>query len=249
MNAQDLPQHRLRALRIATRFDMARAAVVAIATIAGRNVEVVIVPRARAEAEPAAVMILRRLIEREHNDFAVRISDIGIARDVETGDMADAVTKRAAGCGVVDVKAAVGRVVRIKGEPEQTLLVAARLDPGVNVEKRCRIHRARGEINDENLTRLLDDENPAYVARRRGYVKRERESRGDSFGRDADCRLSVRRGERECRQRNGRRGRESPRNNRFRFRAHSPFYPSKHENVNPAIVSSFRERRPSGNES
>src|SRR5678816_512180 len=98
--------------------------------------------------------------------------------------MADAVPERSAGRGVVDVKAAVGRIVRIKGESEQTLLVAARLDPGVNVEKRCRIHRARREINDENLTRLLDDENPAGVARGRGHVEREGESRGDSFGRN-----------------------------------------------------------------
>jgi hypothetical protein len=60
----------------------------------------------------------------------------------------------------------------------------------VNVEKRCRIHRARREIYDKNLTRLLDDENPAGVAQGRGYVERKRESRGDSFGRDADCSLN-----------------------------------------------------------
>jgi hypothetical protein len=189
-------------------------------------------------------MIHRRLIEREHDDFAVRISDIGIAGDVETRDMAHAVPKRPAGSGVIDVKAAVGCIVRIKGKSKQTLLVAARLDPGVNVEKRCRIHRPRGEINDENLARLLDDENPAGVGRGRGHVEREGESRGDSLGGDADGSLSVRWGERECHQCNGRRGRESPQHNRFRFRAHSPFYPPKHENVNPAIVSGFRKRRP-----
>ena len=173
MNAQDLPQHRLRALRIATRLDVAWTTVVTVAAVAGRDIEIVVVARPRAKPEPATVMIRRRLIEREHDHFAVGIGDLGIGRDVETRDMGDAVSERPAGRGIVDVKPAVARVIRIEGKAEQSLLIAARLDPGMNVEEGRRIDCARREINDENLTRLLDDENPIRVARGRGQVERE----------------------------------------------------------------------------
>jgi hypothetical protein len=100
---------------------MTRPFVVEMAAVAGVGIKVA---RARAKAEPAAVMIVLRLIETEQRPFTRGIGDVEIPRrDRQLCDVAHPIAESSAGRGVVDVESAVGRIVRIERHAEQSLFV------------------------------------------------------------------------------------------------------------------------------
>jgi hypothetical protein len=87
VDAQQLAEQSRRILRVATRFDVARARVIGAAAIASGDVKVALITRSRAETDPAAIVIGLRLIERQQRRFAVRIRYVGIGGDGKFGNM------------------------------------------------------------------------------------------------------------------------------------------------------------------
>src|SRR5437660_1291806 len=85
--------------------------------------------------------------------------------------MRDAGAKRSARCGVVDVKFAVGRVVRIEREPEQPLFAAPN-DSARDIEIRRRVYDAGRQVDNFDLPRLLHNEKTTTVSRRLRCEKR-----------------------------------------------------------------------------
>lgn len=148
------------------------ALVVAVTAIARRDVKIVIVIRARTKSNPPAVMIGLRLIICQHGlDIGWRcVGDVRISRHLVLTDLADAGVKHAPGRGALHIKLSVGRVIRIKGEPEQTLLTAALKVR--NRQKRRRVQQSRVQIQNANLSTLLNNEQTIEVTRRRGNKNR-----------------------------------------------------------------------------
>src|SRR4029077_8245682 len=102
MNAQHLAKQRCRVLGIAARFDVARSLVIGVSAVAARDIEIALVADSRAEADPATVMIVLRLVEGEQGAFARAVSDVGIGRDAEECDVTDPLPKRAARPDVIN---------------------------------------------------------------------------------------------------------------------------------------------------
>jgi hypothetical protein len=69
MDPQHLAKQRRVVLRVATGLDVASALVVARAAVAGSDVKIVIVARARTKSDPAAIVIRLWMIERQQNFF------------------------------------------------------------------------------------------------------------------------------------------------------------------------------------
>jgi hypothetical protein len=72
-------------------------------------------------------------------------------------------------------------------------LLAGERDDIREIEKWRRFHRTRGEVDDANLAALLDDEEPAGVAGRRGHEDRRIKSADHSDCIEGRQRLSVER--------------------------------------------------------
>src|SRR5207302_11388477 len=109
--------------------------------------------------------------------FTRGIGDVGVARNGELCGVAHTGAEQSARRAVIDVEAAVRGVVRIEGQAEQTFF-AAKIDLARDIEIRRRVHGARWEIDDFDLSRLLHNKEPAGVARRRG----DEDGRGKSPG-------------------------------------------------------------------
>ena len=167
MDAQHFPEQGGEILRVAARLDVTGASVVGRAAVTARDIEIVIVARAWAEADPAAVVIGLRLVKGEDGSFARCIGDIRIGRDVEARDVSHALAPKAAGRDVVNVKAAVGRVVPIEGQPKKALLADERDNAG-EIEKRRLFHRACGQVDDADLAALLDHKDTGRIPGRSG---------------------------------------------------------------------------------
>jgi hypothetical protein len=112
--------------------------------------------------EPAVVVGLGVV----HPDDEARAVGVGAA---VTGAVVLPDALGAAVLGVVDVEEPRLRVVRSEGHREQALL-AARRDLRADVEERLR--QLLAALDDLDPPGLLDDEDPALVARRRRHVER-----------------------------------------------------------------------------
>ena len=102
-----LPSKRRGVLRVAARLDVARSLIVGVSAIPGRDIKIALVADARAEADPAAIMIGLRLIEGEQGPLACASAMSGIGRNAEERDVTHPLTKRAAGCDVINIEATV----------------------------------------------------------------------------------------------------------------------------------------------
>ena len=127
----------------------------------------------RPEEDRRTVVVAVRLVDGEDHLLTGRIGTIRIVLGrAETGQHA---SFRFAG-RVVDVELRVVRVVGVKGQREQTLLVVAAVfvvvDPFVDVEKHFRSTGIRSVTQRENASRLLDDEQALGLARRIGQEDR-----------------------------------------------------------------------------
>ena len=100
-------------------------------------------------------MIGLGVIERQQDSFTVRIGDVRIGRDGELRDVRHAIAKSAAGDGEIEIKLSICRVAWIERHAEQTLL-ASGLQTSEG-EKRSRVERAGGEIQNSNYPVLLHD--------------------------------------------------------------------------------------------
>ena len=130
-------------------------------------------------------MIVLWLIGRNHRHFARWIGDVGIGGNRKAREIGDAEAKKSAPVGRVgDVEMAVDRVIGIESHPENSGALALP-DFESNIEKRRRIHRSRGQVDDLDLSPLLGDKNSASVPGRRTDVKRNREPGGDPSRLDA----------------------------------------------------------------
>ena len=105
-----------------------------------------IVVRPRTESDPATVVIVFRMIERDEQFFvsgsyrreARGVGHVGVAsRNLKLRNVGGSVAERAAGDNEVEIKFAVRRVARIEGEAEQTLL-------GNSGQMRGDIEKSRG---------------------------------------------------------------------------------------------------------
>ena len=138
-----LPSSVVRVLGVAARFDVARSLVVGVSAVAGRDVEIALVAGARAEADPAAVVIGLRLIKSEQGPSRSRDQRYPDRRRRERARCDVTPWPNAPpGRDVVDIEAAVRRVVRIKSQAEQSFL-AGRARPRREIEKRRWLSRSR----------------------------------------------------------------------------------------------------------
>jgi len=106
---------------------------------------------------------------------------------------------------VADVEMAVDRVVGIESHAKNPTALSIWGDQGGDIEKRCRIHRSRGKVDDLDQPMLLRHKNPAGIPGRRTDVERHVETCGHSHrfdGRVAGGRASMR-GWRRCAQSSG----------------------------------------------
>ena len=149
--------------------------VAAAAAVAQADVQVAV----GAELHLPAVVVGVGLVDEQHLLRAGRVSQVRIAcADAVAGD--DGV---AAVVGVVDVEIAVGGVVRMEGQAQQSLLIAAAAHQRVDVQKRRGQQRvdAVGDGDYPNVAGFLDHEEPRAVARRRGQVHRPGQTRRDEL--------------------------------------------------------------------
>ena len=101
---------------------------------------------ARAEANPSAIVIRLRLIEREQRLDGEKIR---AGRDCDLRNKGHALPEGTAGRGIVDVKFTVCGVVGIESHPEQALLSVRGQDRG-EVHKSSPFHRQRLQIQNLN---------------------------------------------------------------------------------------------------
>ena len=136
--------------------------VVAAPAVAGADVHQLV----GAEDHQAAVVVGLGVVHAQHEPGAVGVGAI-VAGAVVLPDRL-----RAALLGVVDVEQPRLRVVGREGHREQALLAAGR-DLRADVEER--LGQRLAAADDDDLPRLLDDEEPPLVAGRRGEVERRLE--------------------------------------------------------------------------
>ena len=166
VDAQDLAEQAVDVLRGVRR----------AAAVAGRDIEVAV----GTEAEPAGLVVGGGgLVDGDDRRDARGVGDVRIRRDVIAADLG--VARR---IDQIDVEKAVAGEVGIEGEAEQAALAGGRDLAGHVEERRCQ-NLSGGEIEDFDLPGLLDDEQAAGVAGRRGREKRLAQTRRDP-GRN-DC--------------------------------------------------------------
>jgi hypothetical protein len=152
------------------------ADVVAVAAIAGADVEAVVF----AEREHAAVVILLRLAEANQDLLAAHVDYVGIFGYFERcDDRLELVVDIIGGVPigrVVHEDPRVLRVVRMKGEAQEAVLATCRGrsdDLVVEIEERA--DRLAAEVEDRDLTRTHRHEQARLVARRVGDEDRKRQ--------------------------------------------------------------------------
>ena len=139
VDAQDLAQQAERVLRVAGGLDVPRPLIVIISAIPHSDVQIACIPRAIAEADPPAIMVYLRLIDRRHVGCRGGIGDVGIRRHLVTRDMSDAASKcTPPGSGVIDIEFAVGGIVGVKARPNSPC------SPPVAMPEKCQ--KRRGSI-------------------------------------------------------------------------------------------------------
>ena len=85
--------------------------------------------------------------------------------------------RRCSGNGPVDVKIAVGRIVRVERQTKKTALARA---VDCHGEERCCRNLSCVEVEDFDDAVLLDDKQMVHVAGRRGDEKRRSQTGGDT---------------------------------------------------------------------
>ena len=155
VDAQDLAQRRAERLRVAARAVL----VVAAAPVAGADVHQLVGP----EDHEAAVVVGLGVGHAQHEARAVRVGAVSPARWYSQMLSVPLLL------GVVDVEEPRLRVVGGEGHREQALLAAGR-DLRADVEER--LGEGLAALHDHDPPGLLDDEDPALVAGRRGDVER-----------------------------------------------------------------------------
>ena len=149
VDAQDLAEQRVRALRVRGR------RVVAVAAVARADVEQPV----RPERELAAVVVARlRVRDRDHQPARCGVGRVGVGGDVVLVDL-----QRSAGAGQIDVGQPAARVVGREGDRQQPALVAGRVRDRAHVEERLG-RAARDDLHD---AALLDDEHARVAGRPR----------------------------------------------------------------------------------
>ena len=145
------------------------------AAVAVRVVEIAV----GTEAEPAGLVVGGSgLIDGEDRRDARGVGDVRICRDVIAADL-----RIARRVDQIDIEKAVAGVVGIEREAEQAALAVDRDLAGHIEEGRCG-HLSGGEIEDFDLPGLLDQEQAAGVAGRRGREQRLAQPRRDPGGND-----------------------------------------------------------------
>jgi hypothetical protein len=152
--------------------------IAAAAAVAGADVQIAV----RPELEIAAVVIgLARVRDRQQDETAGAVRDVGIGGDVVPGDLDGAVALPR----VVDEEEAVGRVVRMEGQPQEPALATAagagRADGG-GVEEGG--GQDLGAVPDPDLAGLLHDEQPSRLVLGVGDVDDVGQAAGDLHGGD-----------------------------------------------------------------
>jgi hypothetical protein len=190
-----------------------------------REVEVTVRPK----QDLAAVVVARLIPLTDQRHLGGRIGGVGLGGGHPKARQP--VVQTAAGPRrgrdrVPDKKAAVGRVVGVEGEGEQTAFIAQAggdRHPGREIEKQGARRCGRGHIRDDpDPPGFFDDKEPARVPRRADHRNRltERQSRKSDRG-------GVGRGRRRRRQRQA--GRRHPRKRGLPRRAGRSRQPGKQE--------------------
>src|ERR1700738_60554 len=103
--------------------------IVAVAAVTGRDVKIVIVARARAESDPAAIVIRGRMLESDQDFFGGCVRVIRRAwRQSKLRNMRHALLKHVSHRRInskVKVELSIGYVIRIERHPEKSLLATA----------------------------------------------------------------------------------------------------------------------------
>ncbi len=190
IDPQNLAQQRRIILRISTWLDTAGAFVIPVSAITRRDVEIVCVAGSRAEANPTAVVIALRLIEREQRRCR---KTVRTRRDLDLRDGGNALAKDTAGRRVIGVELAVASIVGMEREPEQALFASAPVaQKWRKIDERCRVQRKGLKIENSYAAGLFDNEQPAGVGRGCGDEDGGAETRRNPDGRERSDGLRLR---------------------------------------------------------
>ena len=124
--------------------------------IAQGDIEVTIGP----EVDVARIVVGVWLLDGEENILAVRVGDVGVTTHLEARDPGAPDLIRCV--GIVHIEMAIARIVRVKGETQQSFFAGTGVYPSGDVQK--------GDGGDDTLGRydldrasLLDDEQPVVA--------------------------------------------------------------------------------------